>query len=184
MKLSSRFDKRIKYFIIDMNDEIFIPVEIDGHVTKYSVSNYGNVINTKRGNYIKPHFDGKYYTARLTINNVTKGFKVHRLVAMSFIPNPEGKAEVNHIDGNKANNKVSNLEWTTPSENCRHAALTGLKPKTVKLSTLQVIQICELYNDGLNSTQISKIVGVNKHTVKNIKNGYAWKELSEKYLHV
>lgn len=58
-------------------------------------------------------------------------YKTHRLVAMSFIPNPNNKQEVNHKDGNKSNNNVSNLEWVTPSENVIHSLSTGLKKPVI-----------------------------------------------------
>lgn len=65
-------------------------------------------------------FDG-YLQISLTKDSETKSYQVHRLVAMTFIPNPENKSQVNHIDGVKDNNKVSNLQWVTQSENIRHS---------------------------------------------------------------
>ncbi len=59
-------------------------------------------------------------------NNKKRRCKVHRLVAQAFIPNIDNKLEVNHIDGNKENNCINNLEWTTSSENMQHAFKTGL----------------------------------------------------------
>ena len=63
-----------------------------------------------------------YLSVMLTINGKQKRVGVHRLVAQAFIPNPDNKPQVNHIDGNKHNNKVDNLEWVTREENMQHAA--------------------------------------------------------------
>lgn len=71
----------------------------------------------------------QYYTVRLTSNSISKSYKVHRLVAINFIANPLNKPQVNHIDGNKFNNHVENLEWCTQNENMQHAYDTGLKKK-------------------------------------------------------
>lgn len=70
--------------------------------------------------------DGGYRRINLTHNGVMKGFLVHRMVAEAFIPNPNGLPCINHIDGNKLNNAVENLEWCTHLENMRHAHDTGL----------------------------------------------------------
>ena len=68
-----------------------------------------------------------YLACNLCKNGVEKTHNVHRLVAIAFIPNPDKKPQVNHIDGNKENNDISNLEWCTASENQKHASETGLK---------------------------------------------------------
>lgn len=95
----------------------------------YQVSNKGNV---KRDGRIKSQRidKGGYCTVGLSRNSVQKCLKVHRLVAGAFIPNPEEKRTVNHIDGNKQNNNVENLEWATHSENIIHANATGLRVVT------------------------------------------------------
>lgn len=69
---------------------------------------------------------------KVRIDRKEKRVKIHRLVAEAFIPNPENKPEVNHIDGNKQNNKVSNLEWVTSKENSQHAWDIGLSVVTEK----------------------------------------------------
>lgn len=96
---------------------------------QYFVSIAGNVKNVDK-------FSGKEYLLKLT--TTPKGYKtiyipypkkqhfVHRLVGQAFIPNPENKSEINHLDGNKSNNNVENLEWATSKENTDHAYETGL----------------------------------------------------------
>ena len=88
----------------------------------YLVSSLGNV-KTINGKLKKVVYDSKndYGYVELWKNNKGKKFRIHRLVAETFIPNTLGKEQVNHIDGDKKNNCVSNLEWVTPKENIRHA---------------------------------------------------------------
>lgn len=93
---------------------------------EYAVSEYGDVYG-KKNNLLKHDvtYDG-YHRVTLYKNNKPKHYPIHRLVAETFIPNPENKPTVNHIDGDKSNNSVSNLEWSTHSENSQHAYDNGL----------------------------------------------------------
>lgn len=91
----------------------------------YQVSNFGRV-KGKHG-LLKPQFDHNYY--HVTLFKKGKRFMklIHRLVATAFIPNPNNKPQVNHIDGVKTNNNLSNLEWVTNGENQKHAFRIGLQ---------------------------------------------------------
>lgn len=92
----------------------------------YIVSNSGRI---RRKGSTADHSvrDSKgYLTVDLYNNGIRKTERVHRLVAKEFIPNPNNKPEVNHIDGNKKNNHYSNLEWVTTKENCKHSWDSGL----------------------------------------------------------
>lgn len=97
----------------------------------YEVSNLGRIKSLKRNNNKilkqKPNKFGYLIVGLFNNANKNKKMLVHRLVAEAFIPNPLSKPQVNHIDGNKQNNNVNNLEWCTNSENQIHAYKTGLK---------------------------------------------------------
>ncbi len=104
--------------------------DIVGFEGKYAVSNLGNVmslnyLNTRKKKVLTPvKHHGGYLIVHLGANKIKM---VHTLVAEAFIPKCEGKKYVNHIDGNKHNNIVSNLEWVTSKENMNHAIRTGLR---------------------------------------------------------
>lgn len=148
----------------------------------YLVSSLGNV-KTINGKLKKVVYDSKndYGYVELWKNNKGKKFRIHRLVAETFIPNTLGKEQVNHIDGDKKNNCVSNLEWVTPKENIRHAIENdlssikyGSKNLSSKLKEEDVKYIRE--NAGINKSvkELSEIYNVSTTTIYNIINYKKW----------
>lgn len=109
----------------------------DNQETNYSVSDIGEIKNDITNKLLKLSIQQGYYHVNLSINKKSKRFRVHRLVAEAFIPNPENKPYVNHIDGCRSNNNVNNLEWCTPMENTQHAVKTGLMKPTREKSVIQ-----------------------------------------------
>ena len=93
---------------------------------------------------------------------------VHRLVAKTFIPNPENKSQVNHINGIKNDNRVENLEWVTPQENMIHAYETGLNRGLKKTTEYQRLKIVEMFTNGISKEKISKELNTGTTTVSRI----------------
>lgn len=93
--------------------------DVVGYEGLYKVSSLGRV-KGKKGIIKTQYNNHKYPLLHLYKNGVSRAYTVHRLVAMAFIPNPEHKPQVNHIDGDKSNNNLDNLEWATESENQIH----------------------------------------------------------------
>lgn len=81
-----------------------------------------------------------YYLVTLVHEGKRRNAFVHRMVAVFFIDNPENKPQVNHIDGNKQNNSINNLEWVTPQENARHAVELGLCDERRKAQEVAILQ--------------------------------------------
>lgn len=116
-----------------MSNEIF--KDIEGYEGLYQVSNLGNIksLHCNKEKILKPTIRSnnyKYYFVGLLKDGKRKYFAVHRLVAMMFIPNPSNYEQVDHLDGNKLNNNVKNLEWVTPKENTNRAWKKGLAKNT------------------------------------------------------
>ena len=151
----------------------------------YSVSNYGKIRNDKTGRILKPQKNTcGYLFVVLYENGVCKTLKIHRLVALAFIDNPENKRTINHIDGVKINNFVDNLEWNTQSENMQHAVNTGLndakgiKNGRAKLSENQVLEIRKLYATGdYYQKDLAKIFDVHQTVIGFIINRKLWKHI-------
>ena len=131
--------------------------DVKGYEGLYMVSNHGNLkakpkqVNYSDGRSYK--FEEKpikccentngYYYACLHKNGTVKNVRIHRLVADAFLPKVEGKPCINHIDGNKRNNNVANLEWCTQKENVHHAISKGLnkEARVNNSSSIPVIQL-------------------------------------------
>ena len=98
--------------------------DIKGYEGKYQISSWGRVKNIKSGNIIAPYRNSKgYLKISLYANGKNNKYRINRLVALAFVPNPYGLPQVNHKDGNKENNSYTNLEWTTNGINAKHRAL-------------------------------------------------------------
>lgn len=119
--------------VLNAREEVW--KDIQGYEGLYKVSNKGRILSSqtdsKKSTVRKLGWNTKgYQTVNLSKNGKIKTLMVHRIVANAFIDNPLGKKQVNHIDGNKKNNCVENLEWCTNGENQTHAYRIGLKGTT------------------------------------------------------
>jgi len=162
---------------------------------QYEVSNEGRVRSkqavilrsngrqhTRASKILKPADSGRgYYGGAVCVNKKMTTYKVHRLVAEAFCDRLGEDLEVNHIDGNKLNNRAENLEWVTRSENVKHAVRTGLLPVTrgsqrtqATIDESQVREIKRLMAQGVQRKQICEQVGCSIHVYKDIQRGKSW----------
>lgn len=124
-----------------MPDEIW--KDIAGYEGPYQVSDRRrirslNYRGTGKTHLLIPGVAAGYLQVSLCKSGIVRSFKVPRLVAQAFVPNPDNKPEVNHIDGDKENNERSNLEWCTGSENRSHAHRSGLRDRVGRLLSKKV----------------------------------------------
>lgn len=111
--------------IINNDQETWSQIKDLEH-TKYLISTYGNIKNTETGYQLEKNYKSGYPTVLITHQNISKTYKVHKLVGKTFLPYYDDKLVINHIDGDKTNTKLSNLECITQSDNIKHAYETGL----------------------------------------------------------
>lgn len=149
----------------------------------YEVSNLGQIRDSNHKlvelNIINSYY-GFYYLDKEN-GNRTRVKLLHRAVAEAFIPNPNNYNIVNHLDGNKLNNLVSNLEWANISMNTEHAYLQNLNSST-RYSDRQIQHVCRLLENGnIPHIEIAKTTGVDHKTVSDIYSGRRWQHISKHY---
>jgi hypothetical protein len=181
-------------------EEIWKPVV--GYEGYYEISNLGRVKTSaifirhdgnwsEEGGYIKKIKIRNQQTNRYGYKTIKlcklgncKQMRVHRLVAEAFIPTDNLNNQINHIDGDKTNNNIANLEWVTAAENMRHAWETGLvnkdhtigsKHHNALLDEQKVVEIRKLYEaGGITQKEIAEMYGVKFGTIKDVISKRTW----------
>lgn len=155
----------------------------------YQVSNFGNVKSlgnefSRKERFLKlsPQSKG-YLTVVLQKNATRKMVLVHRIVAEHFIGNTESKPQVNHINGDKTDNSIENLEWVSHKENLDHAiknnlTLKGEENRNSKLKDVDVINIHSLLQKGITIKELSESYNVSYSTIDGIRTNRYWKHLN------
>lgn len=153
--------------------------DIVGYENKYAVEEDGKVFSYKSDRYLKPvlNHHGYMMVCLYGAKSFHRMFMIHRLVALTFIPNPKKHPAVNHIDGDKTNNHVSNLEWCTTSYNVRDSYRRGthVSLKQRKLTPAQAREVRQFYLDGYTVREIAKKVGLSSRATHDIIQGYHYK---------
>ena len=154
------------------------------------ISNTGIVLDENKEVIKEYENSSKYKTVWIrSKNNKQRNYPrlVHRLVAEAFIPNPENKPQVNHINHNTNLNWVGNLEWVTPKENIRASIkdgnqIVGMKHKNSKFTDEQIHQVCKLLEHPNNNIfEIAQKTGVSIKTINHIRFDNGWPHISKLY---
>lgn len=171
----------------DLDDSVEVR-EVDGFDNRFLVTETGNVLSKRSRKFLRQHTNQRGYKVLATYVGGRRGKalcpRAHRLVALAFIPNPENKPEVNHIDGNKVNNHRTNLEWATGRENYDHSINTGLyvvrrgvDAYGAKLTTEQVIELRKKFRSGTPVSALVKEYKINKTKIYDCINRKSYKEI-------
>lgn len=151
----------------------------------YEASPMGEIRNRLSQRILKQDESLPYLRVRLYKNVVAKTVLAHRMIALTFIPNPLNLPDVNHKDGNKNNNRIENLEWCTRRHNMQHAYKMGLvngrkgeKHHLAKLTENDVIEILQLHQMyGTKQRAMAREYGVNQSVIFAIIHNMNWKHI-------
>lgn len=150
----------------------------------YQVSNLGRIYSKKRRAYLKvKRLAGRgYYQVRLSKDGFYYYKNLHRLIAETFIPNPNNYRTVNHINGNKLDNRVSNLEWADDCKQQYEACLLGLKPTTHHiLSEEEIIKVYKMYSKGTSVKEIAELFNTRVQQICKLVKGQRHQKLFRQY---
>lgn len=170
----------------------FSRIYLDDEKTDYYINKAGDIFSLKTKKYLTPIIDKDgYKIVCLTTNKGKKNYKVHRLVALTFLVYRESHRNiVNHKNGIKTDNRVENLEWCTVQENSIHAVRNGLttydhkrgeKSNFSKYPEETIRQICKLFEQGYSVDYVYKHLNLKKMFVYKIYRRLRWKHISDEY---
>ncbi len=157
--------------------------DIKGYEGLYQVSNLGKVKNVKLGKIIKVRCNEQnYLKLDLHKNGAKKAYKVHRLVAEAFIPNPNNYPQINHKDEKKQNNEVTNLEWCTPKYNANY----GKRNNKISKKVIQLALSGEIVKIWASQIEAAKSINCCPSSIsnccrgkRNTAGGYHWEYAKE-----
>lgn len=162
-----------------MKKEIFKP--LDNIDSKYYITSLGRVFSSHNKIFLKQriHWKGYLYISLGTRKN-RKSYRVHRLVAEYFLQNPENKPQVNHINSNKSDNRVENLEWSTAKENMQHSYKNNrnkIEGEGHHLAKLKEDDVIFIRKSNLKKSVLAKMFNITRSTLGSVVNGKTWKHL-------
>ena len=145
----------------------------------YEVSDLGKVYNIATGKEVKSNVSNitGYYNLSLCNKGKVKSFMIHRIVLSAFVENTENKPQVNHINGDKSDNRLCNLEWNTRSENQKHSVKTGLRSAAgIKNSQSKISDsiAIEIFNSKESNDVLSLKYKISVSCISQIRNGWIW----------
>ena len=178
------------------NPSVPLPVKMDcsgggqetwresGQVAGIMVSSAGRIMRASTGRVLRASANDRGYERISIVSNRRAAmYSVHRLVAEAFIPNPENKPQVNHINGKKSDNSITNLEWATSSDNIRHRVrvmgqLVGERSGNSKLRHIEVVAMRTVLFDNHTNKEIQKMIGKPVDAIDQAMRGKSWAHLN------